>query len=611
MQDNHIFRIFALSVWVFAAQALVACGSQPTLGPPTAADVAAANDEKTAAEPQPQPAPVSKPALAPAPAVKIVEPELAEKAEKTDLSPEILFHLMLAEVAGQRGHLNVAVQQYLAAAKSSRDPKVVERAARIAVYARDDASARQAAELWTEIAPMNAEAHQVAAAMYVRTGDSKQAHAHLEKVINLSASHSEHNIFMLITSLLGKERDKQTALDVMKELVAKRKDNPDALYAYAQLALLVGELDVSTSVAQRVIKLRPQWPDAHILYSSALHRQGKKVQSMAELKKAVEANPSNVALRDYYARRLVDDKRYEEAHQQFETLLEHAPKNSEAIYAMGLLSLQTRDLDKSEKIFKRLVKDGKRVLESSYYLGQIAEQQEKPAIAVQWYKLIASGQYYIDAQIRIAIIEAKEGRIEPARMRLGSINPENAEVEQRLILAEGEILRNAKMYHESFDLYNEGLARLPDNISILYARALTAEKIERIDVTLADLEKILNLEPNNAQALNALGYTMVDKTDRTMEGLKLIEKAYQIQPDDAAIMDSMGWANYRLGNHAQALQYLRKAFATLKDAEIAAHLGEVLWVMGDHDEAKTVWDEALRETPSHKLLLDVIKRFTK
>lgn len=607
MQVSHFSRLMALTVWVLLTQTLVACASQPAVGPSQAAP---ANDNTAvpaSSQPQPEPATTQASATPPAPAKVAVEPDLAKK---TDLTPEILFHLMIAEVAGQRGHINVAVQQYLEAAKSSRDPKVIERAARIAVYARDDASAMQAAELWTEVEPMNAEAHQVAAAMYVRTGKTKQAHSHLEKVINLSAN-NEHNIFMLITSLLGKERDKQTALDVMQGLIATRQDNPEALYAYAQLALLVGELDIAIATAKDVIKLRPNWADAHILNSSALHRQGKKVQSMAELKEAVNELPANVTLRDYYARRLVDEKRYEEAQKQFEALLVHAPGNSEAIYAMGLLSLQTRDLDNSEKIFKRLVKDGKRVQESSYYLGQIAEQQEKPAAAIEWYKHIVSGQYYIDAQVRIAIIDANDGKLEQARQRLSGITPENVEAEQRLILAEGEILRTAKMYQESFDLYNEGLARLPDNISILYARALTAEKIERIDVTLADLEKILSLEPDNAQALNALGYTMVDKTDRTAEGLKLIEKAYQIQPDDAAIMDSMGWANYRLGNLSQALLYLRKAFATLKDAEIAAHLGEVLWVKGDHDEARTVWDEALRETPSHKLLLDVIKRFTK
>lgn len=599
------FRPITFIAWVFVAQALVACGSQPIQTP---------SEVKTAEEAAPPPAPAPKPVQESKPAPSKPAPAKAAPAPavqaQTDLSPELLFRLMLAEIAGQRGQIDVAVNQYLEAAKASRDPKVIERATRIAVYARDNEKAMQAAQLWTEVEPNSVEAHQVAAAMYVRTGNTKLAHEQLEQVINLSPN-GEHNIFLLITSLLSKESDKQTALDVMKELVATRKDNPEALYAYAQLALIVGDLDAASTSAQEVIKLRPEWADAHILYSNALYRQGKKVQSMEELKKAIENNPSNVVLRDYYARRLVDEKRYEEARAQFEALLEYSPGNTEAEYALGLLSLQTNDLKASEKIFKKLVKDGKRVNESSYYLGQIAEQREDPKVATQWYSVVGTGQYHIDAQIRIAIIEANAGKVEDARQRLSSINPESAEAEQRLILAEGEILRNAKMQHEAFDLYNEGLVRLPDNIAILYARALAAEKIDRVNLALADLEKIISIDPNNAQALNALGYTMVDKTDRIQEGYKLIEKAYQLQPDDAAILDSMGWANYRLGNYKQALDYLRKAFGKLKDAEIAAHLGEVLWVSGDHDEAKTVWNEALRETPSNQLLLDVINRFTK
>ncbi len=592
MQAAMVLRLYPINIVIlaFTAQLLAACAGQPVTAPAT---------------PEPQTAPVVETPLAAAESVN-AEPE---PAEQTDLTPEDLFHLLVAEVAGQRGHINVAVKQYLDAAKSSRDPRVIERATRIAVYARDNESAMQAAKLWTEVEPNNVEAHQVAAAMYVRTGDSKQAHDHLEKVITLSHK-EDKNTFLLITSLLGKERDKQTAMNVMEELVATRKDNPEALYAYAQLALLVGELDVASASAQDVIKLRPAWADAHILHSSILYRQGKKVQSMQDLKAAVDDNPSDATLRDYYARRLVDEKRYDEARDQFEALLAQAPDNVEAEYALGLLSLQTRDLKTAEKIFKKLVKSGERVNEASYYLGQIAEQQEKTDVARQWYTVVGTGQYHIDAQVRLAVLEAKEGKLQQARERLSSITPANAEAEQRLILAEGEILRNAKMYQEAYDVLNDGLARLPDNISILYARALIAEKIDRIDVTLADLEKILALEPNNAQALNALGYTMVDKTDRLQDGLKLVEKAYQIQPDDPAILDSLGWANYRLGNREQALQYLRMAFDKLKDAEIAAHLGEVLWVMGNHDQARNVWEEALRETPSHKLLLDVIKRFT-
>ena len=587
-----------LFMWLMAALFVTACSTPVTQ--PDQANSTPTEPDTTPQQQQTQ-------------STEIVEPrlEIEEAAADSDVSPELLFRLMLAEISGQRGHINVAVKQYLEAAKMSRDPQVIERAARIAVYARDNESAMQAAQLWTEIAPDSIEAHQVAAAMNLRTGNTKQAHVHFEKVIDLSKENGTRNTFMLITSLLGKESDKKAALDVMEQLVSTRQDNPDALYAYSQLALLVGELDKAKESVLKVIELNPEWADAHILYSNTLYRQGKKTEAMDQLKSALDKVPGNIALRDYYARRLVDEKRYEEAHQQFKIILESAPGNTDAKYAFALLSLQINKLDEANEIFKDLVKSGQRIQESSYYLGQIAEQKGEIDLAVQWYKVIGSGQYRVDAQIRIAMIDAKAGKIKEARERLHAVEADTVELQQRLLLAEGEILREVKMYQEAYDLYSEGLAKMPDNVNILYARALTAEKIERIDVTFSDLEKIVKLDPKNEQALNALGYTLVDRTDRLQEGLDYILKAYEINPDDAATLDSLGWAYYRMGNHIEALKYLRQAFDKLKDSEIAAHLGEVLWVMGEHDSARDIWDEALQATPTHKLLNDVIKRFTK
>ena len=540
-----------------------------------------------------------------------VEP--APEPVKSRLTPELLFRLMVAEISGQRGQIEVAVKQYLEAARLSQDPRIIERATRIAVYARDNASAMEAATMWARVAPNSIEAQQVAAAMYVRNGNSDQAHIHLEKMINLSvkAKKADRSTFMLITSLLGKEKDKKAALDVMQQLVATRQDNPEALYAYSQLALLVGELERARDAALKVISLRPEWADAYILYSNTLYRMGRKNHALQELQKALDRVPDNVPLRDYYARRLVDEKRYADAQREFRKVVERDPRNHEAKYALALLALQTGDLKESSDIFVELVKDGQRVNESSYYLGQIAEQQGDNEKAIQWYKTISSGQYRNDTQIRIALIEAKQGYLKVARDRLHAIHADTAELEQRLILAEGEILRAAKKNQEAFDLYNDGLARMPDNPALLYARALTAEKIERIDVTLSDLEKIIAQDPDNVQALNALGYTLVDRTKRIKEGLAFIQRAYKINQEDAAILDSLGWANYRLGNYSEAVKYLRQAFGKLKDAEIAAHLGEVLWVMGEQERARDIWEAARRETPTHQLLLDVINRFTK
>lgn len=549
---------------------------------------------------------------APASVEQTVAPTQSKKAKvvATNIKPDMLFRLLSAEVAGQRGNIELAVAQYAAAARASRDPKVVERATRIAVFARNDKIALEMAKLWVQQQPSNIEAHQVVAAMYIRSGKIADAKDHLQKVIALSEQNPD-NGFMLVTSLLGKEKDKQTALHVMEELIVDHQNDPDALYAYSQLAVIVGELQKAKDAIVKVIALRPNMNDAYVLHTNILFRQGKKAEAFAEIQKALDANPDSDALRQFYARRLVDERRYADARKEYEVLLQHSPESYEAMYALGLLALQMHDLDDAEKHFKDLIDKDQLTSESYYYLGQIAETRNKPEQAMRAYNEVGQGQHFFEAQIRMSMLEARGGDIAHARERLHAIPSETTETEVKLLLAEGELLREAKMHQEAFDFYNDALNKIPDNSQLLYARALAAEKIERLDVTLADLEAIVKRDTKNAQALNALGYTLVDRTKRSAEGMAYIQKAYAMQPDDPAILDSLGWANYRLGNHTEALKFLRRAFDKLKDAEIAAHLGEVLWITGDQDGARTVWDSALRETPSHKILLDVIKRFTK
>ena len=442
----------------------------------------------------------------PAPAEPPVAAKAAKKASSppTNLTAAMLYRLLVAEVAGQRGQLDLAVQQYLRAARESRDSKVVERAARIAVYARDDAAALDSAKLWTEISPADVEAHQVAAAMYIRVGKVAEARTHLEKVISLSEQ-GHNKGFMLVTTLLSKEKDKQLALSVMEELIETRQNDADALYAYSQLAMLVGELNKARQAAEKVRQIRPASADGHILYSNILIRQGKKAEAFAELHEAVSRYPDNTVLRLYYARRLVDEKRFADAREQYVRLLQVAPDNEEAPYALGLLAWQTRDLAEAESYFHKLIKQNKFVSESNYYLGQIAESRNQVDDAVATYGLVTNGQHYIEAQIRIALIEARKGEVQKARERLQDIQVDSAEMEVRLVLAEGELLQEAKMFKEAFEFYNETLAKAPENSQLLYARALAAEKIERTDISITDLTTIVKREPNNVQALNALG----------------------------------------------------------------------------------------------------------
>lgn len=534
-----------------------------------------------------------------------VKPEKPESA----LTGEVFYYLFSAEIAAQRGQIALSAALYTKAAEVTRDPRVAQQATRSAYYARDDKSAISAARLWNELEPENTEARQVLAALLVRIGKTTEAAEHFEYVLT-HGKHSERQGFLLITSLLSKEKDKRVALAVMEKLIEKRKNNPNALYAYSQLAFLVGNLDLSLKTIKEVIKLQPEWTDAYILQSNIFVRQGDKAHSLEVLRQTIEDQSENSKLRMFYARSLVDAKQFSAAIKQFELLTDDETFQHEARYALGLLTLQMNKPQLAKKYFSQLIEDNKRAIESQYYLAQSYELENDLDSAINEYKKVLNNKFTFEAELRIAIILAKQGHLKDARQRLQNMSPDSVDKELRVYLTEGEILKTAKFYEEALELYTEALQQLPENDQLLYARALTAEKLGKIDDAVKDLESVVNKEPENAQALNALGYTLVDKTNQLERGLNYIKQALKLEPNDAAIHDSLGWAYYRLGQYDNALKYLRLAFEKLKDAEVAAHLGEVLWVAGEREAAQKIWNAALQQMPNDDLLLNVIQKFS-
>ncbi|VAX09404.1 FIG140336: TPR domain protein [hydrothermal vent metagenome] len=527
------------------------------------------------------------------------------------LTTPVLYHLLSGEIAGQRGQFKQAVEHYMEALRLAPDPKVAERTARIAVFARNEKSALEAAQIWVKLEPENMEAQQVTAALLVRTGQLDAALMHLEHILAATgkSEKTERKGFMLVVSLLSKEQDKQAAMDVMDKLVADRQQNSAALYAYSHLALLVGELSKAAVSVEKALKLQPDWIDAHMLQANILIRQGRHAEALKKLEETTAEYPAEVRLRLYYARKLIDEKQYKQAHEQFSEVLERQPENADALYAMGLLGLQLRQLDEAQENFEKLLKTGKRSDEANYYLGELHESKKQPQEAIKYYLGVRKNPQHIDAQIRVASLLARMGKLDEARNQLHRVHVPNLEVQLRLYLAEGELLVASQKSEEAFELYTQALEQMPTNARLLYARALVAEKVKHLDVAIQDLELILKNESNNIEALNALGYTLVDRTGRVQEGVGYIEKALTAKPGDPAIMDSMGWGYYRLGKYDKALEFLRRAYAKMPDPEIASHLGEVLWVSGDQAEARKIWDAALQQTPKHNLLLDVMQRF--
>jgi len=533
-------------------------------------------------------------------------PSITNPAFDTDSEP--LYRLLVAEFAGQRGLMDIAVENYVATAKQMQSLEVAKRATRIAVFARNDKAALEAAEIWVLKAPTDTEARQILAAMQIREGNSEAAIEHLEFVLNAESDGANRQLRM-IANLLSREQDKLTALAVMEKLLANRDGDADALVAYALLAIRAEDLPRSNDAMARIVEAGNTDTNIAMAYIALLQKFDKSRAAVTWLEQAIANRPGETGLRLVYARLLADSNRYEEARLQFALVAEKTPDNSDVIYALGLLNLQANRIDAAQKNFLRLLELEVRADDANYYLGQIAESRDDPGAALRNYRAVDEGSNYFQAQVRVALILSSLDQVDDARAQLNSLVPEDEEQRLHIVRAEGEMLTQHARYEDAMAVYDSALAEIYD-MELLYTRAMLGEKIGRLDVLEADLKTIIEREPNNAQALNALGYTLADHTERYEEAYSYIERAYALNPDDFYILDSMGWVLYRLGRLDEAVEYLTRARNIKDDPEVAAHLGEVLWVMGDKAAARDVWDSALKEKPDDQRLLDVIERLS-
>ncbi|MDH4135013.1 MAG: tetratricopeptide repeat protein, partial [Gammaproteobacteria bacterium] len=359
----------------------------------------------------------------------------------------------------------------------------------------------------------------------------------------------------------------------------------------------------------RALVLNPSWEDAAIFKARILVSQKDTTRNQRFHEQYLNSYPRANGMRLGYARLLVDLKQWDKARVQFRRLASDTPKDADVTFTLALLALQMNDTDEGETWLQRTLDLQSDNDQARLHLGQLAEQRKRYDEAARWYGEVDAPEIVFEAQSRIGILLAKQGHVEEARTHLHNLQPANDVQRLQIVLAEEQILREAKRYPDAYDILTTALRRLPNNTDLLYARALLAEKLNRLDSAEKDLRQILKKEPKNSQALNALGYTLADRTTRYTEAQALIEQALAEKPDDPFILDSMGWVQYRLGKHAEALRYLRLALEKRPDAEIAAHLGEVLWVTGDRAGAESVWKSALKQTPDSEALLGVISKF--
>ena len=548
-------------------------------------------------------APVSDTATTPAAAT----PDAIE--EQGEIPPEVMFQLLVADIASQRGQLGIAVANYQAAAKTTHDPRLAERAARVAIFAKALKPALEAASLWAELAPENPDAHRMLGALLLTQGRVPEAEAQFDAYLGLSADLPNHG-FQQVANQLAREQNREAAMTIMENLLASRKDDPNAWLAHAWLAMRQGKLDTALTSVEKAEALKPGWRQAVVLRARVMGLQGRKQEAVdylaSQLKGELSDDPD---VRITYARLLTEVNQLDAALKEFNALAKEYPDNVEVRYAAGVLSLQLNKLDAAKTHLQAVLALGQRMLEANFYLGRVYELEGDTDQALAHYLAVRHGEYYINANARAASLMVDAGRLEDARKLLHSLRVYSDEDRRRLYLVEGELLRQAGEDQAAFDFFSEKLQELPNDTALLYARALVAERLDKLDQAEQDLRAIIEREPNNAQALNALGYTLADRTDRYEEALDYIQRALAMAPEDPAIIDSMGWVQYRLGHLEKARDYLRKALELAKDPEIAAHLGEVLWKMDQRQAAIEVWESYLKQFPEHDGLRKVVKRF--
>jgi predicted Zn-dependent protease len=541
-----------------------------------------------------------------------------------DLSADLFYRLLLGDVAMQRGDMVVAARAYLEAARSTSDSRLAGRATEVAIAARDRTLVRDAASLWSKLDPDAERPKHVLAALEANgnrgalpnTEANDELRARIEHVLAEAALSGPGvgDVFLQLNRLFSGQSDRQAVLSLVRDVAKPYPKTPEAHYAVAVAAYAVGPNDAAATKEARdeideALKLRPDWERGVMLKAEIVDRQSPQ-EALAGLEAFVAAHPDAKRVGAALAQRYVDQKRFADARAVMQRLWDREPDSRDLEFGVATIALQMKDYAEAQRLLEDLQKAGygePGVID--LYLAQVAEETRQWAKAIEHYQAVTEGDRAWLAKLRIGAMYGKQGELAKAQRYLAGLEAVTKDQKIQLTQAQAQLLRDAGDDSGAYRLLARHLADQPDTPDLIYDFAMVAEKLDKVDEAEAKLKHLVSLRPDDAQALNALGYTLVDRTPRVDEGLSFIRRAHELSPDDPYILDSLGWAYYRLGRFDDAERFLQKAFAGRADAEIAAHLGEVLWRRGEHDKARAVWKAQLDATPDNRMLKETIERF--
>ena len=518
-----------------------------------------------------------------------------------------LLALLTAEVAGYRGDYQYALDEYLIEAEKTLDPGVAARVTRLAAYMKADDKLYQAASLWVQADPESLEAHQFLADQLVKRALYVDAFETMKSIDRLGGE-AQFDYFAYRVGRMTTE-DREGLLAGLNDMLAVKPSEPQILFSKAALLEALGEAQAALDIADILLRLKPTELNFIILKANLLADMGQKPAAQLFLSQQLAINPDQPRLRLLLARLFFEAQAFADARAQYQTLHEIRPEDGEILFALAMLSIEQDDLPQARLHLGRLVRTEQRVNQAQYYLGLVAEKTGDVALALREFAKVDGGYEYLSAQGRIVELISVNQSLEDARAYLAKKKQVHNGLRSQFDLIEGQLLSRVNAEAALFEHLDQAIEAQQGDIPLLYFRAMSGQKYERLDILERDLKQVLTLDPDNADAMNALGYTLADQTDRYDEAYALIEKALALKPEEPAFIDSMGWVLYRLNRFEEAIDYLEQALERFPNDEVAAHLGEVLWQSGKTRRAKRVWKEALSETPNSTFLQSVLKRF--
>lgn len=533
--------------------------------------------------------------------------ESKPEAEATaSFEPDTFYDLMVAELGWQKHSYDVALGNYLKQAHKTRDAGVAKRAYYIAKSINARQAALDASLLWSKVAPDNITALRSSALELMRSGKYEQAIVQMNQALAL-----DNKVDFELMATYGIELSDHDREKVLKTFAKVSKDYPSNRSLSLAKALLLhqsGRNNEALLICNKLLGADSEYIRALIIKSQILNKMGREAEVEEMLGKVISQQPDNTYLRLLYARVLIHANNLDAAQKQLEILLLKSPKDAELLLYLGLLTLDKGMLEEAAGYFQRLLALGQHLNVPNFYLGKISEGQKQLAKAKKYYSAVTQGKEFMMAQLAMAQMFIDRGQWPEVRRQMNAVRGRYPAAAEQLFLLEGELEVRNGLIDQAIELYGKAVQDLPESADLLYARAMLLGAKGNISEMEDDLKKVLAMQPSNVMALNALGYTLINSTQRFSEAKDLISKAYALDSEDPAIIDSMGWVYYKMGNLEKALTFLQIGYEKSFDAEIAAHLGEVLWKLGRKDEAISFWTKVLKEHPDSKAIKEVINR---